>query len=199
MKFIIIISVLLMSCSMKLNKNNHNLNNYKMKKFKIEEFKNLNLKINEKHSLIKNDTIIELAEYENHFIKYTKTINSAFQKREVFNKLNFLILGEEDYFHMFPIGVSKKYDFNGILIETKNNDEKYPFSVNQLIDKMKTVYNIDITNTNNIGVGRRYEMNVYIYNVIIPTQDPISSVREIIIDGSNGNIISDKINVLNKH
>lgn len=200
-KFIIVaLTLIITSCSTTIRKNGaNNLTDKTMEKFDIREFKNKNIKDDEIYSEIKNDTVTEIGELNDIYLKNTHKLNSSFVNKKTYYKDNYQLKAEVNYFHMFPIGISKKYDLDGKVIETKNWDEKYSFSVDELIDKMKNDFGFDLINTSNIGVDRYYDDKIYIYRIIIPQIDMLSRVREIKIDGSNGNIISDTIIDLQKH
>lgn len=195
---IFIISLLFASCSTTLRDTKNNLNNYKMNKFDIEKFKSQKVNINEKYTEVYNDTIIEVAEYADRFIKNTRGVNSPIENRKVYDKKNYSLIAEVNYFHKFPVGISRKYDSEGQIIEEKNQDEKYDFSVDELINKMKNEFNIDLRKFDDVGVDRRYEEPDYIYVIILPSNKLINSVREIKINGANGNLISDSIVILKK-
>lgn len=201
-KFIILVATTLIitSCGTTIRKNDtNNLTHKTMEKFNILEFKNKNIKASEVYSEIKNDTVIEIGELNDIYLKNTRILNSSYINKKTYYKDNYQLKAEVNYFHMFPIGISKKYDPDGKVIETKNWDEKYTFSVTELIDKMKNDFGFDLTKVSNIGVDRYFDNNIYIYRIIIPQIDLISRVREIKVDGSSGNIISDAIINLQKH
>lgn len=176
---------------------NH-LTNKTMEKFDIEKFKSITMKGVKRYSEIKNDTIVEMADLNDVYSKNTRTINSPYINKKTYYKDNYQLKAEVNYFYMFPIGIGKKYDSEGNVIETKNWDVKYPFSVDQLIDKMKNDFDIDLIKTSNIGVARYFDNNIYIYSVIIPYQGYTNEVREIKLNGSNGDVISDRIKYLQK-
>jgi hypothetical protein len=195
---IMVILLLITSCSTALKGIKNNVTDKKIEKFNITEFRNKKIEINQKHTEIKQDTIIEIAELNDKFIKNTRVADSPIEIRKTYYKENYVLKAEATYFHKFPVGISRKYDSKGKVIEEKDQDANYNFSVEALIIKMRSEFGIDIAKLDSVGVDRRYEGSEYTYVVAIPQIDPISSMREIKISGNTGNLISDQIVILHK-
>jgi hypothetical protein len=53
-------------------------------------------------------------------------------------------------FYRIKIGISREYNEKGILVEEKNWDENYKFSLDDFIKKVKNEYNIDLLNDKRI-------------------------------------------------
>ncbi len=190
---VFLIALFALSCNSGTKNITSNKNNNNMEKFNIEEFRAKKVQINQMYSEVKNDSIIETAEFDDSFVKYAKSLNNPLQNRKVYNKETYSIMAEANYFFKFPVGISKKYNDKGEVIETKNWEENYKFSVDNLMNKMESEFKIDLATIKDVGVDRRFESEKYIYFVMIPTHDLVGSMREIKIDGNTGNTISDEI------
>ncbi|PKF75989.1 hypothetical protein CW752_01370 [Chryseobacterium sp. PMSZPI] len=109
-------------------------------------------------------------------------------------------------FYSFPVGIFKEYDESGKLIREVNNDTPYKFSIDDLINKIKKEYDVDIvgdykdSDKTQIMVNRWlgykedwsiYKKNVPMYQVSIRDKGtPI--VLE--INALTGDTISKKLN-----
>lgn len=195
---IILILAIVLGCKSVKNKIN-NIEN--MEKLNLKEFRNKDLKINEVYKEKKNDSVIEITELEDSFIKNTKVINSPFENNKSYYKTSLSLKAESNYFYMIPIGISKKYDENGNIIEQKNWDEleKRAFSIQQLISKMNNDFNIDLTDQDKCGLRTAYDpRHGYYYDVMIRNSDLPNRYRQIQIKTTTGEMISDSIVGLKK-
>lgn len=198
-KYLFIISTILIGCKPLKNQITNNKKN--MEKFNIQKYINKDLKINEIYKEKKNDSVVEITELEDSFTQNTRVINSPFQNRKVYFKTNLSLKTESNYFYMVPIGISKKYDENGNIIEQKNWDEleKRNFSIQQLIDKMSNDFNIDLSDESKCGLRTAYDPRFgYYYEIMIRNYDLQNKYRKIHINTTTGEIISDNIVGLKK-
>ncbi|MEO8236487.1 MAG: hypothetical protein ABI576_00165 [Flavobacterium sp.] len=58
--------------------------------------------------------------------------------------LNAQLKSQTKTFYVFPIGITKEYDENGKLIKETNHDVPYKFSIDDLREKIKREYQVDI-------------------------------------------------------
>lgn len=192
----IIVCVLLMSCKAQEKNSLINTKLENIEKFNIKEFKNNKLKLNEVYKEIRNDSVIEIAEFNDSFIKYIKKVNSPFQNRKTYYKTSLSLKAESNYFYMIPVGISKKYDENGNLIKQKNWDEieRRAFSIQQLINKMDNDFNIDLTDESKCGLSTVFDPRYgYYYDIIIQNHHSQNRYRNIQINTTTGETISDSI------
>ena len=197
----IIVCVLLMSCKAQEKNRLINTKLENIEKFNIKEFKNYKLKLNEIYKEKRNDSVVEIAEFNDSFIKYIRKVNSPFQNRKTYYKTSLSLKAESNYFYMIPVGISKKNDENGNLIEQKNWDEieRRAFSIQQLINKMDNDFNIDLTDVNRCGLSTEFDPRYgYYYVVMIRNFDSHGRPREIHINVKTGEVMSDEFITLKK-
>jgi hypothetical protein len=145
-----------------------------------------------------NDTFVRLIGDKDIYQKTTKKMNSTFTNFKSYYRSNYQLATETNKFSGFNTGLQKFYDEDGNLIQVRDYDENFPFSVEMLIDKFKKEYNIDLLIPNKkqlVLVTRRYEANSnWTYEIRIRLYPyPNTVVRIIMIDGSTGELISDEI------
>ncbi|MEO8236491.1 MAG: hypothetical protein ABI576_00185 [Flavobacterium sp.] len=93
---------------------------------------------------LSNGDKVQLDFYENTDIEIIKKLNSPYElRKEFFYKSGGLKL-EGVKFYFFPIGITKEYDENGELVKETNHDLPYKFSIDDLREKIKREYNVDI-------------------------------------------------------
>ncbi|QYS92309.1 hypothetical protein JJC04_07370 [Flavobacterium covae] len=73
-----------------------------------------------------------------------KKDNSPYEYHKSFFKKNNLLKSNLTIFYSFPIGITLEYDETGKLIKEINNDLPYKFSVDDLREKIKKEYDVDI-------------------------------------------------------
>ncbi len=93
----------------------------------------------------------------NGYYEYRQYPNSAY---EFFSEddAKGLLIQTLTEFYTFQFGTIKYYNSSGSVVEEENLDVPYKLSVDDLIDKMKTEYDIDITDSR---ICRRVERGVY--------------------------------------
>jgi len=172
--------------------------NSDIEKFDLAEFESKSIGIPSTRSLrmIKNDTIIEMSETGDVFIKDTYQLNSPFINSKSFYKDNLSLKADWNRFYLVPYGILKKYDKQGILIEEKDLDavEKRTFSIYQLIKKMNEDFNIDLTNTKRIGISTTYHaIYGYCYMINVFDYKAPGLHRQMMIDAKIGKTHLDEI------
>ncbi|MEO8236488.1 MAG: hypothetical protein ABI576_00170 [Flavobacterium sp.] len=73
-----------------------------------------------------------------------KKVDSPYKLYKIYFKSTFNLKGIEKIFYGFPIGITKEYDKNGKLVKETNYDLPYKFSIDDLREKIKREYNVDI-------------------------------------------------------
>ena len=120
--------------------------------------------------------------------------DSPYKSQKLYSKKTLLLVREQTQFYNFCIGITKIYDENGKLTGTINCDEKYRFTINQLIEKLKKDYKVDFSTRKGSGRGieRNYINGKDCYNVRINLGTSAKSgTKNIVIDGNNGEVISE--------
>ena len=197
-KLLVGVLILIYSSCKTLSDNNNIKNRKKMEKINVKEFKTKGIESESGSSfkMVKNDTIEEMNELEDIFIKYTYKINSPYKNTKVYYKDNLTLKEEGNSFYMIPVGISKKYDKKGKIVEEKNLDEINGriFSVEQLIDKMKKKFDINLTDVSKIGASIRYDPRYgYNYVILVRNYEKPGFHREFKVDVKNGEVLSDMI------
>lgn len=168
--------------------------NSKQKKI-MERFNNKDI-INKKEKeteFISGDTIIRQRERSDIYYeeKLVPSSNTVIKKH--FDKKTLNLIYEATFFHGVGVGVRRTYDAQGKLIYEKDIDAQYPVSVADIIDIIKTKCGITF-NELELDI-RRFPGNNSNpkYRITHHFEDAPSRMRMIIVDGENGNILSDEI------
>ncbi|MGF7080848.1 hypothetical protein [Mucilaginibacter sp. UYCu711] len=167
----------------------------KSSKFDIRKFE-LNKVNGEVNYTLKDGTTIRRLEYQDVFLEEIRKSNSAF----TFRKSYFISTGRlksfATLFYSFPVASVNEYNESGKLTKSTNFDKNYKFSIYDLAKKIKSEFKKDImVSSLGLGVNRGYEKTPF-YEVSILLGPSAKSNRRVIkVDGNNGNILSDLIQV----
>lgn len=197
---LLIICLLQITCkSQEDEKNNSFTNNQKVTKMKTLNQDILKIyKKYENEEYVKNDTVFKLEEYDDIYLTTTKSVNNNFIERTIYDKKTLKLKREGISFINMPVGIHKFYDENGNLINERDFDKGFNFTVDNLISKLKKDLKIDLnTEIEGLTIGRGIK-NYYIRIPQSPSEYSEYKYREILIDGTNGSIMSDKIITTNE-
>lgn len=150
---------------------------------------------NQHFYLWKNKVIRYLENTDNIMIQESFE-ESPYKSVKVYFRKNLLLNRKETWFYDFCIGIRKIYNDKGVLTETIDCDKKYKFTVIQLVEKLKKKYSLDFTSRKgNIKViSRNYLFNRDCYDIrIYLTPNAKGPVRNLILDGVTGQVISDQV------
>lgn len=185
-----------LSCNNQKQTKINSVNNKTLEKFDLKKFNDK--KIGNEYEYNINDTLVKLSDEGECFIKELRLNNQNYKYYFYYDKINNLLVSESSFFYEMPIGTWNEYNKEGNLIKSKNYDQNFTFTINDLILKLKSELNIDINNnTNNqfetISVRRGYnnEINRYVYYINIPINE-VSS-KFVMIDGKNGSILANNL------
>jgi hypothetical protein len=175
--------------------------------FKCQVNKNLKSNAKERFDIIKfdnqktrndffettKDSISRMIETKDGFYKYSNALNSPYQIKKAYFKENYNLKLEKTTFYQVPTGIYKVYDKKGKLTKEENLDV-YSFSIPDLINKLKNEFDIDLLNPKGKGVAIGGESNksIYIIDVLLFPYADKGGSREIEIDATTGQLISDK-------
>lgn len=162
-----------------------------MKKLDNNYFKKIK-KENQKIQFNENDSIIELENNDDYFFERRQRNNEKLKKSFVYNKTTHILVATGTLLNDLPIGIHKIYNEKGELVREINYDKNFPFSVYDLIAKIKTTHQIDLNDgENSISVSRDIdkETGKHIY-VIFYDKKP-GSYKYITVDGVTGQILSE--------
>jgi hypothetical protein len=172
-----------------------------MKKFDSNNFKNLPL--DERYSHCQSRTkyrsdayyrtdkeFIHVDSNQDQIIVRKWDIASCYTNVEVYSAKTKSLIREGKNFTDTPVGIWKTYDENGKLIQENDADKNYPFSLEDLIAKMKKEYNIDLCD-GIINYVRRFlwnlDTNRSFYEVRIVSD--YSLYEFFLFDGKNGKLL----------
>ncbi|MDA6070056.1 hypothetical protein NJT12_10545 [Flavobacterium sp. AC] len=183
-----------------------------MRKFDLEAF--------EKHKkdnntycryITKNtngDTIeIFLTEHKDSYQQTIIYLNTPIKQRFMYHKKTLTLIKEIESFYDCIIGFQREYDDEQELIKEINNDEPYKFSWQDLVNKMKNEYQIDlmdekeqIKNNTQVTFLSRNSQTMK-YSISMPCEfTPHGVIEEKFeIDAITGNTIYHIGNKRNKH
>lgn len=152
-------------------------------------------KINGKKGTIQfaeNDSVIELEDYKGVFLEHRRKNKEKLEKRFSYDKKTNLMISSGPYFYEIPIGFHQKYNEKGEVVEEKNQDKNFPFSVYDLIQKIKKTHHIDLNDTTRvIAVSRNFSesSNRHIYAIVYKNGE--GEKKAMSIDGQTGEILYD--------
>ena len=192
---IVLMIFCILSCNDKKTIYPEKLDTKNSAKFDLKKF-NEN-KIDSTYEYVLKDTIIRLYEEKDFYKKELIANNHSFNHVFGYNKTTNSLVNEFCYFFRMPIGVWKSYNEKGSLINWKNYDEGFDFTIKELIVKLKKDFQIDLINDTNyqlltidrFSYKRLYFITSYCYLLEIASMD---GTRIIKIDGETGEILSDE-------
>ncbi len=145
----------------------------------------ISLKENDKRIQIHVDNIVTVIETDT---------NNRFGITKTYSRKDFSLLTECTTFSGKNIGILKRYDSIGQVVEI-NLDKDYDFSIEELIKKVEKEYKLNINKISNIGFDRRFVIEnnkgKYCYIILFPNAIH-NGYRQLTFDGQNGNLIEDK-------
>ena len=191
-KIIYTLSLLnLISCN--LFKYNTDSNKNIMKKFNIKNFENLDL--DKRYTQSRNDTFY-VNKNQKLRITTTKTNiqveensnDSAYTSVEIYSTRDSLLMKEGKSFHYFPVGIWKEYDSSGKLKKTINYDEKFKFSLDNLIDKMNKEFKVNILDKDRALCNRYFDKTIEksFYEISHKTTKEGKQLESFLFDGDSG-------------
>lgn len=190
-KFLTLLTVILNinSCNTQIN---NKLSENIMKTFDIKTFeKNKNLKngVNTFTYESKGD-IISLKESEKDYVAIKSKKDENFIEKYFYRKSNYTLRASQVFLLEMPVGTYKEYDENGEIINEINYEPKYPFTVLNLIEKVKNKFDIDITKKKQkLIIGFEDDIVPY-YFVRFPLDDGLNTYKFIKVNANTGEIIS---------
>lgn len=129
-------------------------------KINISKYKNYNLHPgvldnpkSENHFYLHNNKEIKIHHDGKIILVAENTKDSCYKSQKLYSKKNLTLTREQNQFYSFCMGITKIYDENRKLFKTINCDEKYSFTINQLIKKLKKDYKIDFSTRKGNGKG----------------------------------------------
>nr|WP_322626506.1 hypothetical protein [uncultured Flavobacterium sp.] len=157
--------------------------------------------VNNESVLIKDGLLVRTLsiDQDNSYVQYVSTVGSPVVKvKSYFNSTK--LKSEGDMFFEFYTGIYRTFDESGKELSKINFDLKYPFLIEQLIEKMQLEFKVNLLKPFDsqgvliAKVSRETLNEVPVYLITTrPTQNDPQMVRIIVIDGKTGKTLSDKV------
>lgn len=104
-----------------------------------------------------------------------------------FKSKNLLNISKD--FYSFPVSY-QKYDENGKLIEEKDYNKPYEFSIKDLVEKIKKEYQINLEDkSEGSAAGRTLKDGVFYYEVFLKYKTGEQKMEYLLIDGTTGKTV----------
>ena len=168
-----------------------------MERFDIETFNRNKSGYSWIHTLQDGSKVWEREIHGKGYQTETTVPNSAYTDIKVFNYDGNLIATFLNFYNI-NIGVSKEYDGKGNVTKQYNQEEKFSFSIDDLVKKMHDEFNVDIADTQKTKTIRRglaiingKEIPLYsVYNFFPePGEKYIHKLMGYVIDGTTGEVL----------
>jgi len=171
---------------------------YKMEYFDIELYKdweidNFHSQSEDDRFLKKGNERMEIWFYENKIQVERSSLLNPYKRTSIYFRKTKVLYTHVTEFYQFSIRIDKTYDETGKVINEKDNDKPYVFSLRQLIEKIKREYNVDLEDRTQKGlVDRRIDayLKKPIYELDLPSEKAPDFVTDyLLIDGITGEIL----------
>lgn len=171
-------------------KQDKNKTNQKMEKFDVTKIIN-GFGAESEIKFTKDDTIYEVLDSNNQYVETRKKISESFTRHLVYDKKTLSLLKESTSFSKISYGIYREFDTMGNVLKEVNLDEKFEFSLDNLLKLVKIKYEVDFNQVLNNSVYRGFDEHLgrYVYKIHQHIDD--YKMRYIIIDGQTGDVISD--------
>jgi len=144
---------------------------------------------NNKFQYTRNDTVYSYKKMEDYILEEKHSTGCRLITIVAYNKHERFIIGNGQKFSDMLLGVFKKFDSNGKVIEETNYNKDFAFDFDRFIKKAKNELGLDLNDEKYI-VLRYVDEGIPAY--FIRYEYNINGFKFIKIDGTNGNIIFNK-------
>ncbi|WP_264551929.1 hypothetical protein [Flavobacterium sp. N2038] len=150
--------------------------------------------INEKIQFVENDTNVVLIDYGDHYFESKRRFDESIINYIIYNKKNNQMISSGTYFYNSPIDIYRKYNEKGEVIQETDNNKDFPFSISDLIEKIKITHKINLNDgkidrTVNRGIDEKTGRPTYSIQFDINKDE--GHLNYITIDGKTGEILSE--------
>ncbi|UFH35062.1 hypothetical protein [Flavobacterium acetivorans] len=150
---------------------------------------------NEKIQFIKNDTFIELKDQGETYFESKRKSSESISNFIIYDKKNNLMIKSGTYFYNSPIGIYRKYNEKGEILEEINKDEGFSFSVYDLIEKIKLTHNVNLNDgklDRSVHRGVDNKSGKLIHEINYDINVNKGDFKYIKIDAKTGEILSER-------
>lgn len=154
-----------------------NIDSTTSEKFDLKKFNDN--KIDSTYEYALQDTIIKLYEGRDQYKKELISDDYSFKKTFVYDKTKNLLVNQFSLFYGTPVGIWKSYDEKGVLINLKNYDENFDFSVNELIPMLKEDLQVDLisdTNYQSLLIDR-FSYKLFFYQILLCSTNKFNGIN----------------------
>lgn len=194
----VIFFAFLLSCNQS-KKENMNIpinNTIIMKKINtdyLSKIKNNNL-INEKIQFVENDSNVILIDYGDRYFEGKRRCDESITNYFIYNKINNQMISSGTYFYNSPIDIYRKYNEKGEVIQETDKNKDFPFSVYDLIEKIKITNKINLNDgktDRSVNRGIDGETGRPTYTIQFDINTVEGHLNYITVDGKTGEILSE--------
>lgn len=175
------------------DKTPHLINKNSMKQFILEEYKDWEYddsytsSTDEHRFLKKGNEKAEIYFHSSGIQLRLKSVNSPFEKVFGYSNSTKSLLGEAVEFYGVPIKKNIQYNEKGQIIKEIDYEKPYKFSIEDLIEKIKEEYNVDLGDKREGAfAGRREKNGIFYYEVNLESKKEPQKIDYILIDGNTG-------------
>jgi len=186
--FLIICVIVIQGCAEKIINTDHPI---QLKNFDVEKFNKNQAGGQYNFHVPQSTNNVQQVEIglNGYYERITNTKSRYGEYREYFQ--NGKLKQEGLFFNDFMIGIHRIYDKNGKLVDRIDFNKPFPFSIENLIRKIKNKYKIDIADPDkHIFLSRSTNPSSH-YDVAIDIEDSSGLQRWLKVDGVTGRILSD--------
>jgi len=163
-----------------------------IKTFDIDKFNQFKDEIGVANYTYDDGSHIEASKTGDQYSVIRTTTGSPYSAQYAYH-LNLTLKTAGQLFYRIWYGSSYLYDEQGKLIKQTDEDQRYKFSLDDLVNKLLNKYKIDLMKPKEGMVVRRYLNNSLLpeYEIRYPSISDPNKIRRLVIDGNNGHIILD--------
>lgn len=164
-----------------------------IEKYQFESNKRQNAKGVSFYEYKENDNLVRVEDHDPYFVALI-TGNTNFSKEMIIAKKTENVITEKVEFLKMPYGYQREFNDKGEVVKEVDLEEGFNFKIDDLIDKVKRDFKIDLTTPMKGLVFRKsIAGDPPLYYLYIPMYDGSEEKRLLIFDGNTGNIIENKI------
>jgi len=140
--------------------------------------------------IMKGDERINIFTDEKRFIQVERSsIINPYKIVKVYSFKNKQLLNLSKDFYSSPVSY-EKYDEKGKIVEVKNYNEPYKFTIEDLIEKIKKEYKVDLGDkSEGSAAGRTSKDGVFYYEVFLRHKTGEQKMEYLLVDGTTGKTV----------
>ncbi|KPH14667.1 hypothetical protein [Chryseobacterium sp. ERMR1:04] len=197
--FLIMILFVLSSCDGQNKKNlssdkidtlNNPLKKDTMERFNLYKYKNLPTDDMGFYKMTNGDLVQLIEKSDKH--GYAERINLNGSSLGVYKEYDMsnILIKTGDFFYQTNVGKWKEFNEKGNLIKEIDYEKPYKFAINDLIEKIKKEYQINLEDkSEGSAAGRTLKDGVFYYEVFLKYKTGEQKMEYLLIDGTTGKTV----------